>query len=262
MYFENFYEDIGVFDTSILDSLKSNLFDTDLTNPLYDRVEYCFKDGGRLILPLHFGRVRDYEYFPIVKPLINLIQQTNHPALTNTIPFRIEISIIEPNKSVKWHMDQHIFHKFSERIHIPVITNSSVEFVSKWFMSDTAYKFSMLPGHIYRYNNRVLHTVRNNHDHFRCHVIIDFIHRGVFDYFMARDILELGNNTNISPGDEIYYLVNHKPQGVEPYILDSNDHSQIDAIKKYRLLDANPDLAEKILSPQELQHIKSMNKYE
>lgn len=261
MYFENFHEDIGTFDESILDNLKQVLFNIDLSNPLLTRPEYCFKDGGKLILPLHFGRVTDEEYFPLVKPLIKLIQSTRHPCLANTMPFRVEISIIEPNKTVKWHMDQHVYHKFSERIHIPVITNSQVEFVSKWFTDDTPYKFTMTPGHMYRYNNRVLHTVKNPANVFRCHIMVDFIHRGVFDYFMSKNIEDLGNNVTVTPADEIYFLVNRNIIGAEPTTYTADDLEELEAVKNYYLLQHAPEKAAE-LSPEQLLKVKALNKYD
>jgi hypothetical protein len=234
MYFENFYEDMGTFDESVLAEFKQNLFNVDLSDPALTRTEYCFKDGGKLILPMHFAQIRNSEYFAFVKPLIEIMQATNHACLKNSVPFRVEISIIEPGKSVKWHHDQHMFHKFSERIHIPIITNDSVEFVSKWFTDDHAYMYKMLPGHIYRFNNRVPHTVKNPHDHFRCHIMVDFIHKGVLEYFLTNNIIEkLAANVVVTPADEIYYLANYQPRAVERKEFTRDDIIQFKQMGKY-----------------------------
>lgn len=263
MYFENFYEDIGTFDESVLTEFKQNVFAMDLTSPALTRPEYCFKDGGKLVLPMHYAQVLDREYYNLSKPLIKMIQATNHPSLANTHPFRIEISIIEPGKTVKWHHDQHLFHKFTERVHIPIITNDSVEFVSKWFTENVPYKFKMLPGHMYRFNNRVPHTVKNPDNHFRCHIMVDFIHEGVLKYFMNNDIMEkFSTNVTVTPVDEIYYLVNHQPRAVERTEFTPDDIQQLEAIKNYYLYHQTPAHERMTkFTPEQIEQFKDMKNY-
>ena len=234
MWFENFYEDIGSFDTSILDNFSKQIRGLDLEHPDYLRPEYCFKDSGLLILPMNYAQVMDARYYALCEPLIRLIQSTGHHCLTNTRPYRIEISIIQPGTRVTWHNDQHVCHKFSERIHIPIITNPLVEFASKWYVEHTPYKFKMLPGHIYRYNNRVMHTVKNPADLLRCHLIVDFIHENIFNYFIDNDMMyKLSNNQPVTQGDEIYYMVNRDLKGVTPSMLDEDDIKQLRAVSAY-----------------------------
>jgi hypothetical protein len=259
MYFENFYEEIGQFDESILTDFKQNLFNVDLSDPLLNRPEYCFRDGGRLILPMNFAEVMNEEYYPYVEPLIQMIQATGHPCLSNTVPYRVEISIIRPGKGVLWHQDQHVCHKFSERIHVPIITNDSVEFMSKWFLEDRAYKFKMQPGHIYRYNNRVTHTVKNPSDQFRCHVIVDFIHKNVLDYFLNTGAERLTSNVTVTPVDEIYYMVNHQPRGVEVAELTADDQEQLDTMKDYYLLRQDPRADRKSFTPEQAARLDRLN---
>ena len=233
MFFENFYEDMGVFDDNIIKDFKEKLLTVDRNNPDLSRPEYCFADGGKLILALHYGQVRNEEFFKFVKPLIDTAYSTGHQCLNDTVPFRIEISIIEPGKSVLWHHDQHQFHKFSERIHFPILTSDKVDFVSKWFKGDTAYKFKMQPGRIYRFNNRSLHCVNNNNTQdFRCHVMIDFINKGVFEYFRKSGKIEnLSSNVAVTAADEIYYYINSKPVGVTATGLTDDDIKQLKTLK-------------------------------
>jgi hypothetical protein len=234
MFFDNFYERIGTFDESIIADFKKNLFNVDLNDPALARAEYCFKDGGKLILPMHFAQVRDQEYFKFVEPLIKLAQETNHKCLENTLPFRIEISIIEPGKSVLWHHDQHMFHKYSERIHFPIITNEKVEFLSKWFTDRAAYKYKMLPGNIYRFNNRTMHAVKNHDSQFRCHVMIDFIHKNILGYMINNGTIKnLADTKTVTPADEIYYYFNHNLHGVDPTELTEDDIEQLKSMKNY-----------------------------
>jgi hypothetical protein len=263
MYFENFYEDIGQFDESILAEFQQRLFGLDLRDPLLNRPEYCFRDGGRLILPMNFAEIMNEEYYPYVEPLIRMIQATEHHCLRNTTPYRVEISIIQAGKQILWHQDQHVCHKFAERIHIPIITNESVDFLAKWFLEEQAYKFKMAPGHIYRYNNRVSHAVRNPSNQFRCHVMVDFIHTGILNYFMNQGLERLTSNVMVTPRDEIYYLVNRNMRGVEPAELTQDDRDQIADMKNYYLL-SQQAAAGKEFTPEEisrLERLKAIKNY-
>jgi hypothetical protein len=234
MFFEQFYEDLGAFDDNIIEEFKQRLFDVDLSDPKLTRPEYCFRDGGKLILPLHFAQVRNEEYYKFVEPLIKLAQGLGHKCLEDTVPFRIEISIIEPGKNVLWHHDQHTFHKFSERLHFPIITNDEVEFIGKWFLDKQAYKFKMKPGRIYRFNNRSMHSVKNPAGNFRCHVMIDFIHKNILNYFLhSGNIEKLAGTVTVTPADEIYYFINNNMQGVEPVELTEDDIQQLKTLKNY-----------------------------
>jgi len=234
MFFEQFYEDLGAFDDSIIEEFKQRLFDVDLTDPKLTRPEYCFRDGGKLILPLHFAQVRNEEYYKFVEPLIKLAQGLGHKCLEDTVPFRIEISIIEPGKNVLWHHDQHTFHKFSERLHFPIITNDEVEFIGKWFLDRQAYKFKMKPGRIYRFNNRSMHSVKNPAGNFRCHVMIDFIHKNILNYFLHNGNIEkLAGTVTVTPADEIYYFINNNMKDVEPVELTEDDIQQLKTLKNY-----------------------------
>lgn len=235
MFFENFYENLGFLPTSLTAPLASELFGVDLEDPLLARPEYCFKDGGKLILPYHLAAVRDEHYFSFIQPLIDYTKELDPPCVRGCVPFRVEISILQPKKSVLWHHDQHLFHKFSERLHYPIVTTDKVTFLAKWFTDDSIYEFKMLPGHIYRFNNRTPHSVDNDADTFRCHVMIDWIKKDVLDYFQQKDaVLEMTKNVAITPTDEIFYYVNRSPKDVELRgILDADTKKKLFETGKY-----------------------------
>jgi len=216
MFFENFYEDLGSLPVALTLPLANNIFGVDLDDPMLARPEYCFKDGGKLILPLHLAEVRDETYYALVKPLIDYTLKLAPTCIERSVPFRIEISILQPGKSVLWHHDQHLFHKYAERLHYPIITSDQVAFLAKWFTDDNVYCFQMKPGRVYRFNNRTPHSVDNSSTTFRCHVMIDYIKIEVLDYFKEKGtVREMIKNVAITPSDEIYYYVNRSPMGVE-----------------------------------------------
>jgi hypothetical protein len=140
-----------------------------------------------------------------------------------------------------------MFHKYSERIHFPIITNPEVEFMGKWFLENQAYSFKMYPGKIYRYNNRCMHTVKNPHNHFRCHVMIDFIHGRVLRNMVERGVIQnLKNTVTVTPADEIYYYVNTRPTGASPVALTDTDIEQLKSLKNYNSGAGNNQSKEKV----------------
>jgi hypothetical protein len=234
MFFENFHDKIGEFDQSLIEDFKQKLVGINLDDPSIARTEFCFRDGGKLILPLNYGEVVDDEYYPFVEPLIKHAQSLNHFSLKNTIPLRIEISIMQPHKNILWHYDFHPHHKFSERIHFPIITDDKVDFYSKWFSDDKKYKFKMHPGSVYRINNRVLHSVKNNSDNFRCHVMIDFIKKDVWNWVLNNNFKEQFKiaSASVKTKDDIFYYINPNTKDTIQEELSPTDLAQLDTLKK------------------------------
>jgi hypothetical protein len=234
MFFENFHESIGTFDDSLISKFKEDLFDLDLDDPKLSRTEYCFRDGGKLILPLNYTKVIDQKYYEFVDPLIKHAQSLNHYSLKNTVPLRIEISIMQPHKSILWHHDFHPHHKFSERVHFPIVTDDNVDFYGKWFSDDCKYKFKMYPNTVYRLNNRVLHSVKNNGDRFRCHVMIDFIKKDVWNWVLNNDYLEKFKiaNSMVKTSEDIFYYINPNTIHTTREALDEEDLRQLESLKK------------------------------
>lgn len=234
MFFENFHDKIGEFDQSLIEDFKQKLFGVDLDDPSIARTEFCFRDGGKLILPLNYTKVINEEYYAYVEPLIRHAQGLNHFSLKNTIPLRIEISIMQPRKNILWHHDFHPHHKYSERIHFPIVTNDNVTFYSKWFSDDKKYSFQMKPGNVYRINNRVPHSVVNNSDTFRCHVMIDFIKKDVWDWVLNNNFIEQFKiaSSLVTTKDDIFYYINTNTKDTVQEELNSSDLEQLKALRK------------------------------
>lgn len=235
MFFEKFHDPIGEFDQSLIENFKQKLFGIDLDDPSIARTEFCFRDGGKLILPLNYAKVVDDEYYAYVEPLIKYAQDLNHFSLKNTVPLRIEISIMQPRKNILWHHDFHPHHKFSERIHFPIVTNDDVTFYSKWHSDDKKYKFKMKAGNIYRINNRVPHSVINDSDTFRCHVMIDFIKKDVWNWVLANNYIDQFQiaSAMVKTKDDIFYYINPNPKDTIQEELTSTDVEQLKILKNY-----------------------------
>jgi hypothetical protein len=71
--------------------------------------------------------------------------------------------------SIAPHQDNNFSLAHSHRIHLPIITNHQVLFTVG---RDT---MSLAPGDMYEINNRRMHSVRNDSEHDRVHLILDFV---------------------------------------------------------------------------------------
>lgn len=175
MFFEGFSERIGAIEQSKLDNLLDALAGVDFGDSKFDRVEFCFKPAGRLMLPVTGAKVWQREYYEPVKPIIEHVEALGCPHLAGRVPYRVEISTMLPTSRIKWHHDSFLFHKLSEKVHVPIITNDQTTFFSKWFQGPEVYMHQMTAGTVYRFNNRVQHSVTNAAPKHRIHVTIDYI---------------------------------------------------------------------------------------
>jgi aspartyl/asparaginyl beta-hydroxylase (cupin superfamily) len=93
----------------------------------------------------------------------------------NLIVINCEIATLPPNTLIKLHYDGKWSHKFSKRIHIPIMTNDKCD--NTWLN----VQLKMEPGKVYEINNRVLHGARNKGETNRTHLIIDFMEPEVYN---------------------------------------------------------------------------------
>lgn len=142
-----------------------------------NRNEFCFEAAGKLICPLHQGHVQNEVSYAAVRPILDAVDGAGIRLLQDRVPFRIEVSLIKPGGEVSEHQDQHLMHLLCERVHVPVVTDGSTCFHSRWFTDADWTPYMMPAGGIYRLNNRVPHKVKNASDKFRVHVIIDYMRK-------------------------------------------------------------------------------------
>jgi hypothetical protein len=82
---------------------------------------------------------------------------------------RAELVNMLANTSIRTHLDGGDMLNVSRRCHIPIITNSDVSFT---VLDNTV---NMLEGQCYEINNGMPHSVKNNSDFDRVHLIIDLL---------------------------------------------------------------------------------------
>lgn len=85
---------------------------------------------------------------------------------------RANLVRLSPGGEIAEHRDMNFSLAHSHRVHLPVITNDKV-----WFTvgSET---LNIPEGEIYEINNRRMHSVRNEGDEARIHLILDYVLKG------------------------------------------------------------------------------------
>lgn len=87
-------------------------------------------------------------------------------------------------KSIAEHIDRGHHLETCDRIHLPVITDNKVDFI----INGTVYP--MVAGVVARINNNIPHSVVNNSDKDRVHLVMDFVDKDDQFYKIDREELE------------------------------------------------------------------------
>ena len=99
-----------------------------------------------------------------IKSLCDIISET-YP---NGEPKRIILNNLPSGKVIAEHPDRNYHLETCRRIHLPIITNEKVDF------NVNREKIPMNVGVITEINNNTLHSVQNNSDKDRIHLLIDW----------------------------------------------------------------------------------------
>lgn len=184
MFFEKFYDHFGPLPlaefencvklASIVDvkALEDAASITEKYPAFYECLGAMFKSelqDGSWYNPKYAGSQ------PLVEQLDAYIQSLQLPCLKGKMLYSISSSIMKPHAYIDWHYDNHVRSMISERLHVPIDTNGGVVFYSKWFSEQKCYGYPMMPGSLYRLNNRAPHAVDNNSDRYRTHLVLDYM---------------------------------------------------------------------------------------
>ena len=99
-----------------------------------------------------------------IKSICDIISETYE----NGEPKRIILNNLPAGKVIAEHSDRNYHLKTCRRIHLPIITNEKVDF------NVNHEKIPMNVGVITEINNNILHSVQNNSDKNRIHLLIDW----------------------------------------------------------------------------------------
>lgn len=203
-FFNSFCQPLGRMKSELLINFARWVSTPEAHSLILNRNEFCFEGAGKLICPLHQCVVQNEQSYAAVKPILDEIAASKFPLLSDRVPFRVEVSLIVPGGEVTEHQDQHLMHLLCERVHVPVVTDGSTCFYSRWFTDPNWESFQMLAGGVYRLNNRVPHKVKNASDKYRIHLIIDYIRTEHLEMY-KNNIDELDDRYVITTASDAYW---------------------------------------------------------
>ena len=181
MYFAGAYRFIGTIDPEPLVRAVRSLGDEAWFEHVERQQKYqphrrtqtiplLYDDDGRHTNPTQWSRWTELK--PVIDPVMEKIREANALASGNSDEgyfIRALLARLLPHGWISGHRDEGNTLAKSHRNHIPIITNSGVEF-------EVAEEVRHLAaGEIWEINNREEHAVRNTSDFERVHLIIDYV---------------------------------------------------------------------------------------
>jgi hypothetical protein len=83
--------------------------------------------------------------------------------------YRASITRLKPKSNIERHTDTYYTLLKCRRTHIPLVTNNDIKFLVE------GKNHSLKVGKIYELNNALHHSVRNESDEYRIHLILDYV---------------------------------------------------------------------------------------
>ncbi|MBU0582005.1 MAG: aspartyl/asparaginyl beta-hydroxylase domain-containing protein [Alphaproteobacteria bacterium] len=105
---------------------------------------------------------------PLFREVDAIIQNHIKPKFPDCDPIRVQLAELPPREVISPHRDMHILTKM-HRLHIPIVTHEDVVFIIQ------GRRFYLEPGRLYDLNNAVEHSVENNSDVMRIHLLVDML---------------------------------------------------------------------------------------
>ena len=172
-------------DPAVFDNVKTSILNFyDVTDPKYSTKEWVFQDTRRIVSnskynPLETQLFTDLDFdnslSNICSPIIEQIQYT----LPEYIPVITQLATILPSQKLQWHIDVFLYQQFTNKLHIPIITNPGAFF--DVFLNEQVTRVNMTSGSVWNINNLALHRSVNTGEHYRTHLIIDFMEKNTID---------------------------------------------------------------------------------
>jgi hypothetical protein len=185
---------ISIADISLnlLDNVQASILNTyNLTDAIYSTKEHVFFDTRRIVasskynpkLAQIFSNLDfDYTLNNIVEPVVKRIQEI----IPGSVPVLTQLATILPQQNLKWHIDVFLYQQFTNKLHIPIITNSDAFF--EVIVDDTVNCINMTRGAIWNINNLALHRSVNRGNTYRTHLIIDVMDENILGYMLETGI--------------------------------------------------------------------------
>jgi len=172
------YKELGTVPIELVNIASTLCNDIDWAEDRYTRDNDISLSTYSRLLPMKSKSALNPIYTESEQELVNACNMIIHSLpneFQNLIVINCEIATLPPNTLIKLHYDGKWSHKFSKRIHIPIMTNDKCD--NTWLN----VQLKMEPGKVYEINNRVLHGARNKGETNRTHLIIDFMEPEVYN---------------------------------------------------------------------------------
>jgi hypothetical protein len=112
----------------------------------------------------HAGGWKDFG--DLVMPIMQTIVAKHYPA--GGMVLRVVLARLLPQCRIHLHYDRHPSFSVAHRIHVPLLVNPDVEFIVG------TERLALQAGHAFELNNAMPHSVANNGDTPRVHLIFDY----------------------------------------------------------------------------------------
>ena len=141
----------------------------------------------------------------------NIIQQETYNVINHYMKLfpnyeilKSELSICPPGIEQGWHVDPRAFHRFSRRIHIPIVTNSNA------YLDIEDARYHLETHSIYEFNNLKQHRSLNLGTSMRSHIIFDIIRKDWFESILEKNEMSVFYKI-VTPTDKNNF---HNPETV------------------------------------------------
>jgi len=179
-------------DPAVIDNVKTAILNSyDVTDPKYSTKEWVFQDTRRIVAnskynPLENQLFTDLDFDNLLSNICSpIIEQIQH-ILPDYIPVITQLATILPSQKLQWHIDVFLYQQFSNKLHIPIITNPGAFF--DVFLEGQVTRVNMTSGSVWNINNLALHRSINTGEHYRTHLIIDFMREDTINELLNLDI--------------------------------------------------------------------------
>lgn len=200
---------IADLDATLLDSVRDSITTTyDLTDPAYATKEHVFFDTRRIVADSKYNPKKnqifsnldfDHALNRISTPVVEQIQTL----IPGYVPVLTQLATILPRQSLKWHIDVFMYQQFTNKLHIPIITNPNALF--EVLVDGKVNRINMTAGGIWNIDNLVIHRSINYGDTFRTHLIIDVMDEITLNELSATGIdffhtklISMSNNESVA----------------------------------------------------------------
>lgn len=158
-------EILSYYDEWLIDTSRQELFETHKDTFAFELTSLDYMHGLGTEGVCTTKRTLSAE--PAIKELDSIISYLEHLSQGKLV--RAEFINMKPRSRVRTHKDRSDILYVSRRFHIPIKTNDMVV-----FRSGTEFK-NLKAGVLYELNNINYHSVRNDSDENRIHLIIDIL---------------------------------------------------------------------------------------